>query len=96
VDLRRLIDSLDATDFQKKVWRAALSIPRGETRSYAWIARRIGRPKAYRAVGNALNRNPLAPAVPCHRVTRKDGGIGGFARGIAMKRLLLKIEGRVL
>ena len=61
--------------------------------TYAQVAVAIGKPKAVRAVGNALNRNPFAPAVPCHRVVRSDGTIGGFASGAAMKRRLLRKEG---
>lgn len=91
--LRRRIISSNATDFEKKVWIAAVEIPRGETRSYKWIARRIGSPKACRAVGNALNRNPFAPLVPCHRVIASSGNIGGFARGADAKRRLLRAEG---
>lgn len=83
------------TAFDRAVWAAALEIPFGETRSYAWVARRIGRPKAMRAVGNSLNRNPLAPFVPCHRVIASDGTLGGFAGGLKKKRLLLKQEGAI-
>ncbi len=81
------------TDFEKAVYRAILGIPRGEVRSYGWVAEKIGRPKACRAVGNALNRNPYAPTVPCHRVIRSDGSIGGFAKGTGAKLRLLKNEG---
>jgi O-6-methylguanine DNA methyltransferase len=81
------------TDFQRQVYLAVSRIPRGQTRSYQWVARKIGRPSAARAVGNALNRNPCAPAVPCHRVVRTDGTLGGFAGGPAKKRRLLLQEG---
>jgi len=80
------------TIFEKKVYAAVSKIPRGEVRSYKWVAAKIGRPKAYRAVGNALNKNPHIGIVPCHRVIRSDGTIGGFARGVALKRQLLKSE----
>lgn len=80
------------TDFEKKVYLAALKIPHGEVRSYKWIAAKIGRPKAYRAVGNALNKNPYIGTVPCHRVVKSDGSIGGFAKGVGHKRKLLKSE----
>lgn len=80
------------TDFEKKVYLAALEIPPGEVRSYKWIAAKIGRPKAYRAVGNALNKNPYIGTVPCHRVVRSDGSIGGFAKRVGYKRKLLKSE----
>lgn len=80
------------TEFEKKVYLAVSKIPRGEARSYKWVAAKIGKPNAYRAVGNALNRNPYIGKVPCHRVIKSDGSIGGFARGIGRKRELLKSE----
>ena len=80
------------TEFEKKVYRAIIDIPLGETRSYKWVARRIGRPKACRAVGNALNRNPFAPLVPCHRVIKSDGACGGFAGGSKKKQRLIARE----
>ncbi|HNX91126.1 MAG TPA: MGMT family protein [Candidatus Omnitrophota bacterium] len=80
------------TAFQKKVLRKTLEIPRGEVRSYGWIAREIGC-TAYRAVGMALHRNPYAPFVPCHRVISSDGSIGGYAGGINKKIRTLKKEG---
>ncbi|MBI3996612.1 MAG: MGMT family protein [Candidatus Omnitrophica bacterium] len=81
------------TPFQQQVYRAICRIPKGETRSYQWVARQIGRPRAMRAVGNALNQNPFAPCIPCHRVVRSDGTLGGYARGLARKRALLYAEG---
>jgi methylated-DNA-[protein]-cysteine S-methyltransferase len=81
------------TPFQREVYLAVSRIPRGQTRSYQWVAKAIGRPGAARAVGNALNRNPFAPRVPCHRVIRADGALGGFAGGPARKRRLLLQEG---
>ena len=83
------------TEFQRTVYHAVCRIPRGQTRSYRWVARRIGRPAAARAVGNALNRNPFSPRVPCHRVVRTDGSLGGFAGGPIRKLALLKREGAV-
>ncbi|MDD5019174.1 MAG: MGMT family protein [Candidatus Omnitrophica bacterium] len=80
------------TPFQKAVYAATMEIPLGETRSYAWVARRIGRPRSYRAVGNALNKNPYAPFVPCHRVIASDGTPGGFNGGLAKKLRLLDQE----
>ncbi|MBU1867456.1 MAG: MGMT family protein [Candidatus Margulisbacteria bacterium] len=80
------------TQFEKDVYAAVKLIPRGEVRSYSWVARRIGRPKAARAVGNALNKNRYAPIVPCHRVVAANG-LGGFAWGIKEKIRLLKMEG---
>lgn len=84
------------TDFEDRVYAATSDIPRGETRSYKWIAVKIGRPKAARAVGNALNKNPRIGKVPCHRVIRSDGSIGGFAKGVMRKKALLRAEGFIL
>ena len=81
------------TPFEEAVYRVVRRIPRGQTRSYAWVARQLGDPRLARAVGNALHRNPDAPRVPCHRVVRADGRLGGFARGAAAKRTLLRTEG---
>ena len=83
------------TQFQQEVYRAVYGIPKGQTRSYQWVARSIGRPTAARAVGNALNHNPFAPRVPCHRVVRADGSVGGFAGGVNKKRRLLEVERRI-
>ena len=81
------------TEFQRRVYAAIVRIPPGETRSYQWVARGIGRPRAARAVGNALRHNPFAPRVPCHRVVRADGSLGGYAGGPARKRARLRREG---
>jgi O-6-methylguanine DNA methyltransferase len=81
------------SSFFELVWRAARAIRRGRVATYQDIARRIGRPHAVRAVGNALNKNPYAPAVPCHRVVRSDGQIGGYAGGPGTKKALLRREG---
>jgi O-6-methylguanine DNA methyltransferase len=85
----------DHTEFHRKVWLACASIPKGAVRTYGWIARRIGKPRAARAVGQALARNPFAPHVPCHRVVGADGRMTGFSArgGIAAKRRLLMKEG---
>ncbi|WP_167105240.1 methylated-DNA--[protein]-cysteine S-methyltransferase [Sphingomonas oligoaromativorans] len=82
------------TDFQRQVWSALLDIPFGQTRSYADIARAIGRPIAYRAVGAANGRNPISIVAPCHRVIGHNGGLTGFAGGIEAKRYLLELERR--
>jgi methylated-DNA-[protein]-cysteine S-methyltransferase len=87
------LDLSQGTRFQQQVWEAAQSIPYGQVRTYAELARSIGRPKAARAVGSALGRNPLLIVVPCHRVLRSDGGLGGFAAGLEVKRALLRLEG---
>jgi len=81
------------TDFQKSVWAALLAIPFGETRSYAEIARAIGRPTAFRAVGAANGKNPISIIAPCHRVIGTNGSLTGFAGGLKAKELLLGIEG---
>lgn len=82
------------TDFQKSVWRALLAIPFGETRSYAAIARAIGRPASVRAVGAANGRNPISIIAPCHRVIGSNGGLTGFAGGLEAKDFLLRLESR--
>ncbi|TZG24613.1 methylated-DNA--[protein]-cysteine S-methyltransferase [Sphingomonas montanisoli] len=84
------------SDFQKSVWAALLTIPFGETRSYADIARAIGRPNACRAVGAANGRNPISIVAPCHRVVGTSGSLTGFAGGLDAKRRLLAIEGAPL
>ncbi len=81
------------TDFQKQVWRALLTIPFGETRTYAQIAEQIGRPNAVRAVGAANGRNPISIVAPCHRVIGSNGELTGFAGGLAAKAFLLRLEG---
>ncbi len=81
------------TAFQKRVWQELCRIPRGQTRSYSEVARRIGKPRAVRAVANACAGNPIALIVPCHRVIRHDGGLGGYYWGLARKRQLLRLEG---
>jgi methylated-DNA-[protein]-cysteine S-methyltransferase len=82
------------TEFQKKVWEALLTIPFGETRSYADIARQIGSPNAYRAVGAANGRNPVSIMAPCHRAIGSDGSLTGFAGGLDAKQYLLTLEGK--
>lgn len=85
---------LHGTDFQVAVWNALLGIPSGETRSYAEIARAVGKPGAYRAVGNAVGSNPVSIFVPCHRVIRSGGGMGGYGGGLWRKEFLLELESR--
>lgn len=82
------------TAFQERVWRALREIPRGETASYAEIARRIGEPRAVRAVAQACGANPVALAIPCHRVVRTDGALSGYRWGVERKRALLERETR--
>ena len=82
------------TSFQWQVLGVAATIPYGETQTYQWIAQKIGRPKAARAVGQALRINPYAPVIPCHRVIRTDGSLGGYQgkSGLTKKNILLKME----
>jgi methylated-DNA-[protein]-cysteine S-methyltransferase len=83
---------LEGTDFQRRVWTQLRAIPYGETISYGELARRVGNPRASRAVGLANGRNPVAVIVPCHRVIAADGGLGGYGGGSARKVHLLDLE----
>ena len=83
---------LGGTVFQQKVWQALCKIPVGQTATYAHIARRIGRPRAVRAVAQACAANPVAVVVPCHRVVRSDGSLSGYRWGVQRKALLLQRE----
>ncbi|MCP9947697.1 methylated-DNA--[protein]-cysteine S-methyltransferase [Actinomadura madurae] len=86
------LDLRGLSDFEAAVLRAAARIPRGQTRPYAWVARQAGRPKAVRAVGSALGRNPVPLLIPCHRVTRSDGALGDYVFGVGAKERLLRAE----
>jgi methylated-DNA-[protein]-cysteine S-methyltransferase len=83
---------LYGTDFQRKVWEACASIPYGETRSYGELAAMIGNPKAMRAVGSALGRNPVPIIIPCHRVLQSNGTLGGFGWGLEAKEYFIDLE----
>ena len=85
-------DFLNGTEFEKKVWNALLEIPYGTTSTYKLIAIKIKKPKSFRAVGNAIGKNPIPIIIPCHRVIREDGKLGGFSSGIGIKKKLLKLE----
>lgn len=92
---RRMFDvplASEGTLFQRKVWETLSQIPYGETRSYAEIAKSIGQPKAFRAVGMANNKNPVAVIVPCHRVIGANGKLIGYAGGLDIKQKLLELE----
>jgi methylated-DNA-[protein]-cysteine S-methyltransferase len=92
-------DELDlslATTFQHQAWAVTRLIPYGETRSYSWVARQLGKAKAGRAVGRALGQNPLPIITPCHRVVAKNGKLGGYSGGVKMKRHLLKLEAKAI
>ena len=86
---------LIGTEFQLKVWAYLRKIPRGSVRTYSQVAKDIGKPLAIRAVANAIGKNPYAPKIPCHRVIRSDGSLGGYSGkgGVKTKRFLLKKEG---
>lgn len=83
----------EGTPFQHRVWDAVSQIPYGQTRSYWWVAVRMGDPRAFRAVGAANSANPLPIIIPCHRVIRHDGTLGGYSGGLDWKRFLLALEG---
>ncbi|MFN3550674.1 MAG: MGMT family protein [Endomicrobiia bacterium] len=83
----------DYSLFYKKVWLETLKIPKGEVRTYKFIARKVGNPKAYRAVAKVLKENPLTITIPCHRVIKSSGELGGYSKGSYKKYLLLKKEG---
>jgi O-6-methylguanine DNA methyltransferase len=83
----------DKTEFERNVLVATFKIPKGKVSTYKRIAEKIGNPKAYRAVANALHKNPLHPIVPCHRVVRSDGGFGGEKKAAESRRKLVEMEG---
>lgn len=91
---RKFTISLDlyGTEFQQNVWEVLLQIPYGQTISYIEVAKKLKNPKAVRAVGGAIGKNPVLIFVPCHRVIAKNGGLGGFRAGLPMKKSLLKLE----
>ena len=86
------LDLEDAPPFFRAAWEACRTIPPGETRSYAWLAAAAGRPRAFRAAGQAMARNRLALVIPCHRVIGSDGGLHGYGGGLAQKARLLDLE----
>ncbi len=83
------------TYFAKKVYKAVLTIPLGEVRTYKWVARKAGRPRAYRAVGQILKNNPYPLIVPCHRIVASSGRLGGYIFGRKVKRTLLNLERQI-
>ena len=86
---------LKGTKFQVKVWKYLMKIPHGNIKTYSQVAKAIGKPLAVRAVANAIGKNPYPPKIPCHRVVRSNGSLGGYSGkgGIKTKKLLLKKEG---
>jgi methylated-DNA-[protein]-cysteine S-methyltransferase len=91
-DFTQKIFLAKGTAFDHNVWLALKDIPFGETRTYKWLAEKIGKPNAYRAVGQSLSRNPLPIVLPCHRVIESDGSLGGYSAGTDIKRRLLDME----
>lgn len=90
------VDLSIGTQFQQWVWQKLKDIPYGEVRTYKWVAEGIGLPKGVRATGQACASNPVPIIIPCHRVIRADGSLGGYSSGIALKRQLLKLEGIIV
>ena len=89
------MNKLTGTYFQLKIWNYLKKIPKGKVKTYLQVAKAIGKPRSYRAVGNAVGKNPYPPKIPCHRVIRSDGNMGGYSGkgGLNTKRKLLKKEG---
>lgn len=106
IDLEKMLDSyfrgepilldyhldISGTDFQKRVWETVKQIPYGQVRSYKWVASKIGNPKAARAVGTAMSRNPVVLIIPCHRVIRNNGSLGRYGGMDWLKERLLRLE----
>lgn len=92
VDFPDKLDLSAGTTFQQNVWRTTRGILYGETKSYTWVAEQVGSPRAMRAAGQTLGRNPLPIIIPCHRVVARDGGLGGYTGGLDFKRYLLRLE----
>jgi methylated-DNA-[protein]-cysteine S-methyltransferase len=90
------LDLQGFSPFVRRVWKTTQRVPFGQTRSYGWIARQAGKPRAYRAVGNALGKNPVPIVIPCHRIVRSNGSLGGFGAGLPWKKRLLVHEGVML
>ncbi len=88
--------SPSGTEFERRVWDALQRIPYGDTRTYGEIATSLGHPGAARAVGSANHKNPIPIVIPCHRVVRSGGGLGGYGGGLELKRKLLNLEARCL
>ena len=93
VKFREPLDLTGGTAFQRRVWKAMLEIPSGQTRSYGWLAREVGGKNKARSVGTACGANPVPIIIPCHRVIRENGDLGGYGGGLSVKRKLLQIEG---
>ncbi|MBP7088392.1 MAG: MGMT family protein [Candidatus Omnitrophica bacterium] len=83
------------TDFEKKILRIVAKIPLGEVRSYKWVAKKARQPRSWRAVANALKKNPYPFFIPCHRVVKSDNKIGGYSLGSSLKKSLIKFEKKI-
>ncbi|MBN1153202.1 MAG: methylated-DNA--[protein]-cysteine S-methyltransferase [Dehalococcoidia bacterium] len=92
VEFPDVIDRSEWTPFRERVWNATMQIPYGQTRSYGWVAATVSQPRACRATGQALHRNPVPLIVPCHRVVGADGRLTGFGAGLELKQKLLSLE----
>ncbi len=92
VDFNDTLDLGEGAPFFRRAWQACGSIPRGETRTYAWLASRAGNPRAVRAAGQAMARNPVSIIIPCHRVIASDGSLCGYGGGLGLKQRLLDLE----
>jgi methylated-DNA-[protein]-cysteine S-methyltransferase len=88
-----LLDMSLMSDWQRRAGQTMMQVPRGQVRTYSWLAASMGAPAAPRAAGTACARNPLPVIVPCHRIIRSSGGLGGFGGGLALKRRMLEMEG---
>ena len=86
------MSKIQGSAFQLKVWNYLKKIPKGKVKTYLDVAKGIGKPRAFRAVANAVGKNPYPPKIPCHRVISSNGSIGGYAYGLEMKKKLLKLE----
>lgn len=84
------------TPFARKVYKAVLGVPLGEVRTYKWVAKKIGKPRAYRAVGQVLKNNPYPLIIPCHRIIESSGKLGGYTRGKRIKKALLELERQII
>lgn len=83
------------TDFERKVLKVVLKIPLGQTRTYKWVAQKVERPQASRAVGQVLKKNPYTLLIPCHRVVASGGKLGGYSQGVKVKKKLLNLEKKI-
>lgn len=92
-EIEKLLEGLP--EFQREVLKVVSQIPWGETRSYKWVAEKINKPGATRAVGQALKKNPYPFIIPCHRVIKSDGSLGGYSSGLQYKKFLLDLEKRL-